>query len=112
MPSPKNWAVSPPGRAAPSPTTTAASSRHEAVQDEIGLRAYFCDPHSPWQRGSIENAHGRLRRELPRKTSLGGYTDADLDDVIWNLNSTPRKCLGYQTPIGTFATNLGVALGK
>jgi transposase, IS30 family len=87
-------------------------ARHETVTDRIGLRAYFCDPHSPWQRGSIENAHGRLRRDLPRKTSLGGYTDADIDDVIWNLNATPRKCLGYQTPIKAFAANLGVALEK
>jgi IS30 family transposase len=87
-------------------------AQHEAVQGAIGLRAYFCDPHSPWQRGSIENAHGRIRRDLPRKTSLGAYTDVDIDDVIWNLNATPRKCLDYRTPIEAFAANLGVALGK
>ncbi len=85
-------------------------ARHEAVTEAIGLHAYFCDPHSPWQRGSIENSHGRLRRDLPRKTALQEYTDADIDDVIWNLNATPRKCLGYRTPIEAFATNLGVAL--
>ena len=85
-------------------------ARHEAVTSAIGLHAYFCDPHSPWQRGSIENANGRLRRDLPRKTSLAGYTDADIDDVIWNLNGTPRKCLGYRTPVEAFAANLGVAL--
>jgi IS30 family transposase len=85
-------------------------ARHEDVTDQIGTRAFFCDPHSPWQRGSIENANGRLRRELPRKTSLANYTDDDIDDVIWNLNSTPRKCLRYQTPIEAFAVNLGVAL--
>jgi transposase, IS30 family len=85
-------------------------ARHEDVTEHIGLRAYFCDPHSPWQRGGIENANGRLRRDLPRKTSLDGYTPADIDDVIWNLNSTPRKCLNYQTPIEAFAANLGVAL--
>ena len=84
-------------------------ARHEAVTDAIGLNAYFCDPHSPWQRGSIENSHGRLRRDLPRKTALTEYTDADIDDVIWNLNATPRKCLGYRTPIEAFAINLGVA---
>jgi transposase, IS30 family len=67
--------------------------------------------HSPWQRGSIENANGRLRRD-PRKTSLGDYSDVDIDDVIWNLNTTPRKCLGYRTPIEAFAANLGVALEK
>jgi IS30 family transposase len=72
-----------PEPAAPPPATTAANlHRHEAVQDAIGLRAHFCDPNSPWQRGSIENIHGRLRRGLPRKISLGGYLEADIDDVI------------------------------
>ena len=85
-------------------------ARHEAVTEAIGLRAFFCDPHSPWQRGGIENANGLLRRDMPRKTRLSDYTDDDVDDVIWNLNSTPRKCLGYRTPIEAFAANLGVAL--
>src|SRR5512138_3687849 len=85
-------------------------ARHEAVTEAIGLRAFFCDPHSPWQRGGIENANGLLRRDMPRKTRLSDYTDNDVDDVIWNLNSTPRKCLGYRTPIEAFAANLGVAL--
>jgi IS30 family transposase len=85
-------------------------AQHKAVQDATGLRTYFCDPHSPWQRAAIENTHGRLRRDLPRKTSLGAYTGADIGDVIWNLNATPRKCLGYRTPIKAFAANLGVAL--
>jgi IS30 family transposase len=87
-------------------------AQHSAVTGQIGMRAYFCDPHSPWQRGSIENANGLLRRELPRKTSLGDYADDDIDGVVWNLNSTPRKCLGYRTPIEAFAENLGVALEK
>lgn len=85
-------------------------ARHDIVMDHIGLRAFFCDPHSPWQRGSIENTTGRLRRDLPRKTSLAAYTDDDIDSVIWNLNSTPRKCLDYRTPFEAFAVNLGVAL--
>jgi IS30 family transposase len=85
-------------------------ARHETVTKATGIRAFFCDPHSPWQRGGIENANGLLRRDLPRKTSLGDYTDDDIDNVIWNLNSTPRKCLGYRTPIEAFAKNLGVAL--
>ena len=62
-------------------------ARHETVSQQIGRRAYFCDPHSPWQHGSIENIHGRLRRDLPRKISLAGYTNADIDDVIWNLDT-------------------------
>jgi len=85
---------------------------HTAVTAAIGLCAFFCDPHSPWQRGSIENSNGRLRRELPRRTRLADCTDADIDDVVWNLNSTPRKCLGYKTPLEAFALNLGVALEK
>lgn len=83
---------------------------HESVTRKTGMRAFFCDPHSPWQRGSIENANGLIRRDLPRKTNLSGYTDDDIDAVIWNLNSTPRKCLGYKTPIEAFAAQLGVAL--
>ncbi len=46
------------------------------------------------------------------KTRLDGYTDDDIDDIVWNLNSTPRKCLGYKTHIEAFATTLGVALEK
>ena len=85
-------------------------ARHERVKDAIGLRAFFCDPHSPWQRGGIENANGRLRRDLPRKASLSGYSDKDIDSIVWNLNTTPRKCLGFKTPIEVFAAQLGVAL--
>jgi IS30 family transposase len=85
-------------------------ARHQRVKDAIGLRAFFCDPHSPWQRGGIENANGRIRRDLPRKTRLTDYSDPDIDDIVWMLNSTPRKCLGFQTPIEAFAQNLSVAL--
>lgn len=85
-------------------------AQHDCVKSAIGLQAFFCDPHSPWQRGGIENANGRLRRDLPRKASLCGYTDDDIDSIIWNLNSTPRKCLGFKTPIEAFASHLGVAL--
>ena len=85
-------------------------ARHDRVRSAIGLRAFFCDPHSPWQRGGIENANGRIRRDLPRKTTLTDYNDPDIDDIVWMLNSTPRKCLGFQTPIEAFAQNLSVAL--
>jgi transposase, IS30 family len=85
-------------------------AQHDRVRNAIGLRAFFCDPHSPWQRGRIENANGRLRRDLPRKASLSGYSDDDIESIVWNLNSTPRKCLAFQTPIEAFASHLGVAL--
>jgi IS30 family transposase len=51
-----------------------------------------------------------LRRDLPRKASLSGYSDKDIDSIVWNLNATPRKCLGFRTPIEAFASQLGVAL--
>jgi len=85
-------------------------ARHTRVKDALGLQAYFCDPHSPWQRGGVENANGRVRVELPRKTDLSAYSDTDIDDIVWIMNTTPRKCLGFQTPIEAFAQKLGVAL--
>jgi IS30 family transposase len=85
-------------------------ARHHRLEQEIGLRAFFCEPHSPWQRGSIENGNGRVRRDLPRKTDLQNWTDDDIETLTFILNSTPRKCLGYRTPIEAFANEIGVAL--
>ena len=51
-----------------------------------------------------------MRRDLPRKAGLSGYNDRDIDSIVWNLNATPRKCLGFQTPIEAFASHLSVAL--
>jgi transposase, IS30 family len=83
---------------------------HGQVTEEIGLPAYFCDPHSPWQRGSIENTNGLLRRPLPRGTNLATIPDAEIDRRVDNLNATPRKCLGWRTPLEVFNAQLGVAL--
>jgi IS30 family transposase len=69
-------------------------AQHETVTAEIGMRAFFCDPRSPWQRGGIENANGLVRRDLPRKASLGDYTD----DLIWNLNSPPESASATRHP--------------
>ena len=78
--------------------------------DKLPVPAYFCDPHSPWQRGSIENANGVLRRSLPRKTNINQWSENDLIDIMWTYNTTPRKCLGYLTPLEAFAKDHGVAL--
>lgn len=77
---------------------------------KLPLRTYFCDPHSPWQRGSIENANGILRRSLPRKTTINLWRHHDIDDIVWTYNTTPRKCLGFLTPLEAFAKDQGVAL--
>jgi len=76
----------------------------------LPLQAFFCDTHSPWQRGSIENANGVLRRALPRKTRIGQFKDQDIEDIMWTYNTTPRKCLGFLTPLEAFVKSMGVAL--
>lgn len=79
---------------------------HHAKLHRINLKTYFCDPHSPWQKGSIENAIGRLRRFLPRKTDLASLNDTDFNACFRTYNNTPRKCLGYKTPAEVFCQQL------
>ena len=68
----------------------------------LGFQTFFCDTHSPWQKGGIENAIGRLRRTLPRKTDLATLPDDRFTQLVQAYNNTPRKCLGYSTPAETF----------
>jgi IS30 family transposase len=74
---------------------------HRRLQDH-GLATFFCDVRSPWQKGGIENAIGRLRRFLPRKANLDDFPPALVQAAAKAYNNTPRKCLGYQTPAETF----------
>ena len=68
----------------------------------IGTETFFCDVRSPWQKGGVENAIGRLRRELPRKTDLDGASDEELTLCALRSNNTPRAVLGYRTPVEVF----------
>jgi len=77
-------------------------NRHQRIACQLGLNAYFCDPRAPWQKGGVENAIGRLRRNLPRKTNLDNLSPKAIDAIIANYNNTPRKCLGFLTPAETF----------
>ena len=67
----------------------------------LGIQTFFCDTRSPWQKGGVENAIGRLRRPLPRKTRLADLSEAAFTQIIQLYNNTPRKCLGYRTPAET-----------
>jgi IS30 family transposase len=81
-------------------------ARHLILVDQLGIDTFFCDPHSPWQKGSVENAIGRLRRVLPRKTNLDAIDANTLNGCIAAYNNTPRKCLGFQTPAEVFLAQL------
>lgn len=76
---------------------------HYQLANRLGLQTYFCDPYAPWQKGGVENAVLRLRRQLPRKTNLETTSQTQLDRMIASYNNTPRKCLGYRTPAEVFS---------
>ena len=81
-------------------------ARHRNLSRTLDMKTWFCDPHSPWQRGSIENANGVLRRDPPRKTKLADYSQQDIHDIVWAINTTPRQCLDLLTPSEAFLTHL------
>ena len=72
----------------------------------LGIETFFCDTHSPWQKGGVENANSRLRRCLPRKTDLKQLPEEAPYRVFQAYNHTPRKCLGYLTPAEIFSNQV------
>ena len=79
---------------------------YAALDRHLALASYFCDPHSPWQKGSVENANGRVRRFLPRHCGPEALGRAHLRRLSDRLNDTPRRCLGYRTPREVFEEHL------
>ena len=77
-------------------------AHHYKLTTRLGIETFFCDPYAPWQKGAIENAIGRLRRPLPRKSDLATITNRQLRDLTEVYNNTPRKCLRYKTPLEVF----------
>lgn len=90
-------------------------ARHQELERNTGIRVYFADPHSPWQRPTNENTNGLLRQYFPKGTDLSEYSQRRLTQVAEELNNRPRKSLGFRTPAEVMAQqirqlNSGVAL--
>jgi IS30 family transposase len=73
-------------------------AQHKSFTVATNVKVYFCDPQSPWQRGSNENTNGLLRQYFPKRTDLSGFSQSELDKVAQRLNQRPRKTLGFETP--------------
>src|SRR6202521_4953253 len=74
-------------------------AKHKSFTVATNVKVYFCDPQSPWQRGTNENTNGLLRQYFPKKINLSGYSKADLDKVALQLNQRPRKTLGFDSVV-------------
>jgi IS30 family transposase len=80
-------------------------ARHYELH-QFDIQTFFCDPYAPWQKGGIENAIGRMRRNIPRKTDLATMTAYRLSTLVSAYNNTPRKCLDWHTPAELFLNQL------
>ena len=75
---------------------------HKQLTQNTGMAVYFCDPHSPWQRGSNENTNGLVRQYLPKGTDLSIYSQEQLDAIADEINNRPRKGLGVRSPLSVY----------
>jgi IS30 family transposase len=84
-----------------------AFARHRLLASACAMTTWFCDAYASWQEGAVENADGRLRRDLPRDLDLDALGDAGLQEIVLSHNLTPRKCLGFLTPVQALLGELG-----
>jgi IS30 family transposase len=79
---------------------------HTRLQEELGMQTYFAAPYCSWQRGTNESTNGLIRRYFPKRTDFQLVSQEAVNEVVARLNSTPRKVLGYQTPLEVFTAHL------
>src|SRR5215213_8268654 len=89
------------------PDSDTAFARHGLLASACAMATWFCDAYASWQKGAVENANGRLRRDLPRDLDLDALSDAELQEIVLSHNLTPRKCLGFLTPLQALLGELG-----
>ena len=75
---------------------------HESINDQLNSDSYFCNPYHSWEKGSVENVNGLIRRFLPKKTDFAKITHKRIKEIEFLLNNRPRKCLGFKTPNQVF----------
>ena len=83
-------------------------ARHSLIKEALNMTTWFCDAYASWQKGGVENMNGRLRRDLPRHLDIDAMNDEDFADINLMHNLTPRKCLGFKTPMQALLSNLGI----
>ena len=74
------------------------NTNHQEITSNLGLAVFFCHAYASWERGTVENTNGRIRRYIPKGKSLDNLTDNQIKELEYKLNSTPRKCIGFLTP--------------
>jgi transposase, IS30 family len=80
------------------------------LKQKLGMDSYFCKPQAPWQKGTVENTNGRVRRFLSRDADIATLPEEALLEICDRLNGTPRKCLGYRTPKEVLMSSLDPGL--
>jgi IS30 family transposase len=84
-------------------------ANHAELERQTGVKVYFCDPHSPWQRGTCENTNGLLRQYLPKGTDLSVFSQEELDGIADSMNTRPRATHNFNTPLAVFSHMLAMA---
>lgn len=74
------------------------NTRHKQITESMGIAVYFCHPYASWEKPTVENMNGRIRRYIPKGVSIDTISDEEIAAIEWELNNTPRKCLEYKTP--------------